>query len=94
MRSVLDPTRFYKKNDMTALPKYFHIDKVIDSPMDFYSSRLMNKERKKIIVDELMADAEFKKYNKRKYKEIVEEKMKTHKTHKHAKYLKEKERSD
>jgi len=89
MRSALDPKHFYKKNDMITLPKYFHVGKVIDSPMDFYSSRLTNKERKKTIVDELMADADFKKYNKRKYKEIVEEKKKTHyKAHKHAKKLK------
>lgn len=89
MRSALDPKHFYKKNDMKALPKHFHIGKVVDSPIDFYSSRLTKKERKKTIVDELMADAEFTKYNKRKYKEIIEEKKKTHyKAHKHAKRLK------
>lgn len=93
MRSALDPKRFYKKNDMTSLPKHFHVGKVIDSPMDFYSSRLTNKERKKTVVDELMADANFKKYNKRKYMEIVEEKKKTHyKAHKHAKKLKGKKK--
>jgi len=85
MRSTLNPKHFYKKNDMKALPKHFHVGKVIDSPMDFYSSRLTKKERKKTIVDELMADAEFTKYNKRRYKEIIEEKQKTHyKAHKHA----------
>ncbi|XP_050465624.1 deoxynucleotidyltransferase terminal-interacting protein 2 [Cataglyphis hispanica] len=89
MRSALDPKRFYKKNDMKVLPKHFHIGKVVDSPMDFYSSRLTKKERKKTIVDELLADAEFTKYNKRKYKEIIEEKKKTHyKAHKHARKLK------
>lgn len=93
MRSALDPKHFYKKNDMTALPKHFHIGKVIDSPMDFYSSRLTNKERRKTIVDELMADADFKRYNKRKYKEIIEEKKKTHyKAHKHARRLKGKKK--
>ncbi|XP_011705618.1 PREDICTED: deoxynucleotidyltransferase terminal-interacting protein 2 [Wasmannia auropunctata] len=91
MRSALDPKHFYKKNDMKALPKHFHVGKVIDSPMDFYSSRLTKKERKKTIVDELMADAQFTKYNKRKYKEIIEEKQKTHyKAHRHAKRLKRK----
>lgn len=89
MRSALDPKRFYKKNDMQTLPKHFHVGKVVDSPMDFYSSRLTKKERKKTIVDELMADAEFMKYNKRKYKEIIDEKKKTHhKAHQHAKKLK------
>lgn len=93
MRSVLDPKRFYKKNDLKVLPKYFQIGKVVDSPLDYYSGRLSKKERKKTIVDELMADAEFSKFNKRKYKEIIEEKKKTHyKAHKHAKKLKGKKK--
>ncbi|KAK2576734.1 hypothetical protein KPH14_005387 [Odynerus spinipes] len=89
MRSVLDPKHFYKKNDLKALPKYFQIGKVVDSPVDYYSSRLTKKERKNTIVEELMADAQFAKYNKRKYKEIIEEKKKLHyRAHKHAKRLK------
>jgi len=94
MRSGLDAKRFYKKNDRKTLPKHFHIGKVIDSPIEFYSSRLTKKERKKTIVDELMADAEFMKYNKRKYKEIIDErKKKTHyKAYKNAKRLKERKR--
>jgi hypothetical protein len=94
MRSGLDSKRFYKKNNRQALPKHFHIGRVIDSPIEFYSSRLTKKERKKTIVDELMADAEFVKYNKRKYKEIIDErKKKTHyKAYKNAKRLKERKR--
>ncbi|XP_024943984.1 deoxynucleotidyltransferase terminal-interacting protein 2 isoform X2 [Cephus cinctus] len=93
MRSVLDPKHFYKKNDIKALPKYFQIGKVIDSPLDYYNGRLTKKERKRTIVDELMADAEFAKYNKRKYKEIIEEKRKMHyKAHRHAKKLKGKKK--
>lgn len=89
MRSALDPKHFYKRNDMQGLPKYFQIGKVMDSPLDYYNNRLTNKERKRTIVDELMADAEFSKYNKRKYKEIIEEKNKrNHKAHRHAKRLK------
>lgn len=52
--------------------------KIVDSPLDFYSNRLTKKEQKKTLVDQLLADAEFNKYNKRKYKEIIEEKQKTH----------------
>lgn len=93
MRSALNPKHFYKKNDMTVLPRHFHVGKVINSPMDYYSSRLTKKESKKTIVDELLADAEFTKYNKRKYKVIIEEKQKTHyKAHKHAKKLKGKKK--
>jgi hypothetical protein len=91
MRSVLDPKHFYKKNDMKVLPKYFHVGKVLDSPLDYYNGRLTKKERKRTIVDELMADAEFAKYNKRKYKEIIDEKQKLqYKAYRHAKKLKRK----
>ncbi|KAF2884175.1 hypothetical protein ILUMI_22002 [Ignelater luminosus] len=91
MRSVLDPKRFYKKNDLKVLPKYFQIGKVVDSPLDYYNNRLTRKERKKTLVDELLADVEFNKYNKRKYKEIIEERQKTHyKAWRQAKKLKKK----
>jgi hypothetical protein len=91
MRSVLDPKRFYKKNDMKVLPKYFQIGKVLDAPLDYYNNRLTKKERKNTLVDELIADAEFTKYNKRKYKEIIQEKQKTHyKAWRQAKKLKKK----
>lgn len=93
MRSVLDPKHFYKKNDLKTIPKYFQIGKVMDSHVDYYSGRLTKKERKKTIVDELMADAEFSKFNKRKYKEIIDEKRKLHyKAHRHAKKLKGKKK--
>lgn len=54
----------------------FQIGRVIDSPADYYTDRTTKKDRKKSLVDQLMADAEFKKYNKRKYTEIIEEKSK------------------
>lgn len=93
MRSALDRKHFYKRNDMQGLPKYFQIGKVMDSPLEYYNGRLTNKERKRTIVDELMADVEFTKYNKRKYKEIIEEKSKLHyKAHRHAKRLKGKKK--
>lgn len=91
MRSVLDPKHFYKKNDMKVLPKYFHMGKVVDTPLDYYNGRLTKKERKRTIVEELMADAQFQKFNKRKYKEIIDEKKKLqYKAHRHAKKLKKK----
>lgn len=91
MRSVLDPKHFYKKNDLKVLPKYFQIGKVMDSPLDFYNNRLTKKARRKTLVDEILSDAEFNKYNKRKYKEIITEKQKTHyKAWRQAKKLKKK----
>ncbi|KAM3966551.1 LOW QUALITY PROTEIN: uncharacterized protein ACR2FA_012090 [Aphomia sociella] len=77
MRSALDPKHFYKKNDMEVLPKYFQVGRIMDSPLDHVNERLTRKQRKRTMVDELLADAEFQKYNKRKYKEIIDEKRKS-----------------
>ncbi|XP_067157015.1 deoxynucleotidyltransferase terminal-interacting protein 2 isoform X3 [Apteryx mantelli] len=74
MRASLDPKHFYKKNDREGLPKYFQVGTVVDSPIDFYHSRIPKKQRKRTIVEELLADSEFRRYNKRKYQEIMSEK--------------------
>lgn len=63
----------------------------MDSPLDYYNNRITKKQRKNTLVEELLADAEFNKYNKRKYKEIIDEKQKTHyKAWRQAKKLKKK----
>lgn len=49
----------------------------MDSPLDHVNERLTKKQRKRTMVDELLADAQFQKYNKKKYKEIVDEKRRT-----------------
>ncbi|XP_053247638.1 LOW QUALITY PROTEIN: deoxynucleotidyltransferase terminal-interacting protein 2 [Podarcis raffonei] len=74
MRAAIDPKRFYKKNDREGVPKYFQVGTVVDSPIDFYHARIPKKERKKNIVEELLADSEFRRYNKRKYQDIIAEK--------------------
>ncbi|GFN98277.1 deoxynucleotidyltransferase terminal-interacting protein 2 [Plakobranchus ocellatus] len=78
MRGVLDPKRFYKSNDRGGLPKYFQMGTVVDEGTDFYSSRLTKKQRKQTLVEELMADANVRQYNKRKYSE-VQQKMRNKK---------------
>ncbi|XP_066548747.1 deoxynucleotidyltransferase terminal-interacting protein 2 [Amia ocellicauda] len=74
MRSAMDPKRFYKKNDREGFPKYFQVGTVVDTPVDFYHARIPKKQRKRTIVEELIADAEFRSYNKKKYKQILVEK--------------------
>ncbi|KAG8435557.1 hypothetical protein GDO86_013481 [Hymenochirus boettgeri] len=74
MRRAMDPKRFYKKNDREGFPKYFQVGTIVDSPLDFYTSRIPKKQRKRTIVEELLADSEFRRYNKKKYKEISAEK--------------------
>ncbi|KAL1131570.1 hypothetical protein AAG570_011185 [Ranatra chinensis] len=78
MRSVFDPKHFYKKDKSLDQIRKVEIGRVIDSPIDYYSSRLPKKFRKKTLMDELLADAEFRKRNKRKFLEIIEQKKRTH----------------
>ncbi|KAF7202999.1 deoxynucleotidyltransferase terminal-interacting protein 2 isoform X1 [Nothobranchius furzeri] len=73
MRGSLDRKRFYKKNDRDGFPKYFQIGTVVDNPADFYHSRIPKKERKRTMVEELLADAEFRHKNKKKYQQIMAE---------------------
>lgn len=39
----------------------FQVGTVVDNPVDFYSSRIPKKQRKRTIVEELLADAEFRR---------------------------------
>lgn len=92
MRKAVDPKRFYKNNDTVSLPKFFQLGTVVESSADFYHSRVPKKQRKSNMVEELLADAEFRKYNKRKYVEIQEQKRKAQGPYKHMKRLKKNKR--
>ncbi|KAK6620724.1 hypothetical protein RUM43_011019 [Polyplax serrata] len=72
MRSVLDKNHFYKKNDIKNISKYFQFGTVVENSADFYSGRIVKSMRKKTLVDELLADAECRSYQKKKYKEIMD----------------------
>uniref|UniRef100_A0A182NUM7 Fcf2 domain-containing protein n=1 Tax=Anopheles dirus TaxID=7168 RepID=A0A182NUM7_9DIPT len=77
MRSVLDPKQSFKRIEKRKqLPKYFEMGKVIDSPLDHFNERGVKKLKSKSLVDELLADAEFQKFNKRKYAESLERQKK------------------
>lgn len=77
MRSAVDPKHFFKKNDHrkgAGTPRYFQVAQVVDDRADLTGSRSTSSARKKrSLVDELMADAEFQKYNKRKFGEIIKQ---------------------
>ncbi|RXG54812.1 Deoxynucleotidyltransferase terminal-interacting protein 2 [Armadillidium vulgare] len=46
--------------------------KVIDSPLDFFSSRIPKKQRKRTIAEEIMNSEEVLRYQKKKCSEIME----------------------
>uniref|UniRef100_A0A6G1SKU7 Deoxynucleotidyltransferase terminal-interacting protein 2 n=1 Tax=Aceria tosichella TaxID=561515 RepID=A0A6G1SKU7_9ACAR len=70
LRETLDPTKFYKKKATDQIGKNFQVGTVIEHPMDYYSSRATRKERKQTLIDELIADAEFKKNVKKRFRNI------------------------
>ncbi|KAJ0032438.1 hypothetical protein NQD34_002519 [Periophthalmus magnuspinnatus] len=74
MRGSIDPKRFYKKNDRDGFPKYFQMGTVVNNPVDFYHSRITKKDRKRTMVEELLADADFRQKNKKKFQAIMAEK--------------------
>lgn len=44
--------------------------------MDYYNERNQKKSSAKTLVDELLEDAQFQKYNKKKYAEALEKRKK------------------
>ncbi|KAF9428757.1 hypothetical protein BGZ94_001169 [Podila epigama] len=77
LRNVLDPKRFYKREDKSKpkFPKYFQVGTIIEGNTEFYSSRLTKKERATTITGEIMKDDVGRDYYKRKFNEIQEAKQ-------------------
>ncbi|KAL0089572.1 Fcf2 pre-rRNA processing-domain-containing protein [Phycomyces blakesleeanus] len=88
MRHVLDRKRHYKKMGKNYNPKFFQVGTIIESPTEFFSSRIAKKDRKQTLVDELLADEQSKQYFKRKFDETQE--RTTNGGKKHFKKLKQK----
>ncbi|KAG8732493.1 hypothetical protein FRC11_013238 [Ceratobasidium sp. 423] len=77
LRNALDPKRFYRKDaegSKREMPKYFAIGKVVDAATPFrdadHSQNLTRAERKRTIVEELVEDAEAKRYAKKKFTDL------------------------
>ncbi|KAF7346205.1 rRNA-processing protein fcf2 [Mycena sanguinolenta] len=78
LRNQLDPKRFYRKEEgegkgIKGLPKYFAIGTIIPSTTPFGTAsadNLTRAERKRTLVDELVDDAEAKRYAKRKFEDL------------------------
>ena len=71
MRGSLDPKRYYSENkNKKAKPKFFQIGRLIEGPGEFYSCRSTKKDRKRTMVEELLADAKFQRYNKMRFSKL------------------------
>ena len=82
MRSVLDPKRHYKKeNGKAQMPEFSQVGAILEDPTEFFSSRLLNKDRKKTFVDEVLAGERSTGRFKSKYNEIQSGKTSGKKAH-------------
>lgn len=78
LRNAMDPKRFYRKDEsegkgVKGLPKYFAIGTIVPTSMPFgtaSSDNLTRAERKRTLVDELVDDAETKRYAKKKFEDL------------------------
>ncbi|KAF9077568.1 Fcf2 pre-rRNA processing-domain-containing protein [Rhodocollybia butyracea] len=78
LRNQLDPKRFYRKEEgegkgIKGLPKHFAIGKIVTTNTPFgepSGENLTRAERKRTLVDELVDDAEMKRYAKRKFEDL------------------------
>jgi hypothetical protein len=71
MRSVLDPKRHYKKENAKAkAPVFSQVGTLIEGPTEFFSSRLLNRDRKKTLVDEVLTVEDSTGRFKSKYNDI------------------------
>ncbi|KAI6014845.1 Fcf2 pre-rRNA processing-domain-containing protein [Pisolithus microcarpus] len=78
LRNQLDPKRFYRKDEgegrgIKGLPKHFAIGTVVHTTTPFgtaSSDNLQRAERKRTVVDELVDDAEARRYAKKKFGEL------------------------
>lgn len=82
MRSVLDPKRFYKKDTKKSdIPEFSQVGTIIEGPTEFRSARLTNKERKRTLVEEVLAGEKTTRRFKSKYNEIQKAKTSGRKDH-------------
>ncbi|KAI5306132.1 hypothetical protein KEM56_002112 [Ascosphaera pollenicola] len=81
MRNVLDPHRHYKKSGKGKIPEYSQVGTVIQGPTEFFSSRIVKKDRKKSFLDEVVADQKSNERFKSKYSEIQDKKRSGKKEH-------------
>ncbi|KAG2151418.1 Fcf2 pre-rRNA processing-domain-containing protein [Suillus clintonianus] len=78
LRNQLDPKRFYRKDDgdgkgIKGLPKHFAIGTIVTTNTPFGTAstdNLPRAHRKRTFVDELVDDAEARRYAKRKFEDL------------------------
>lgn len=84
MRQFIDPKKFYKKSSLEP-EEYFEVGTVVSHAKDYYTApnrKVKGRKEDLNFVEDLLHDREYKKYAKRKYKEILEKKQRSNKRRK------------
>ncbi|RYP61619.1 hypothetical protein DL769_007617 [Monosporascus sp. CRB-8-3] len=75
MRDILDPKRFYRKdNSKAAVPEFSQVGVLVEGPTEWHSARMTKKERKRTLIDEVLETEESTRRFKSKYGQIQEAK--------------------
>ncbi|KAI0971701.1 Fcf2 pre-rRNA processing-domain-containing protein [Xylaria arbuscula] len=70
MRDVLDPKRHYKKDTTRAIPEFSQVGTIIPGPTDYFSGRVTKKDRKRTLLEDVLATEDATKRFKSKYGDI------------------------
>lgn len=82
MRSVIDRKKFWKKeNRKDPFPTFSQVGTLVEGPTDHHNGRLTKKERKRTLVEEVLATGESDGKFKDRYMKIQEKKMSGKKGH-------------
>jgi hypothetical protein len=76
LRHIIDPSRFYKKLDREALPKFFQVGKILDNIIEGKKNRLKKSEVKQRLAEEFLETDIVKSYSLRKFEELQGERRK------------------
>lgn len=82
LRSVLDSKKFFRKDTRQKLvPDFCQRGTIIEGPTEYYSARLTRKERKRTIVEEVLAADDANAKFKTRYDDIQTRKSSGKKGH-------------
>lgn len=70
LKSVIDPSRFYKKSDAKKLPKFFQVGRIVENITDGKKYRLKKSEVKNRLAEEILEADLAKNYTLRKFEEL------------------------
>lgn len=73
LRGALDPKHHYKRFDETKFPTNFQMGTVEDDPLDFYSGRMAQRQRKDTLTEQLLVDPAVSAARKRRYNKLQAE---------------------